>query len=70
MRHVNDSAEELHNLARVLAANATALRKAADAARQRGALLKEMAQITRWTAGHFGAKREQTEAARRRQETL
>ena len=57
--------EELDRRSVSLSANAKALREAADAARDRSAILREMARTTRYAADEF---RKQADAARKRQE--
>jgi hypothetical protein len=57
--------EDLDRRSVSLSANAKALRQAADAARDRSAILKEMARTTRDAADEF---RKQAYAARKRQE--
>ena len=61
---MTDETEELRNLSIVLSANARALRKAADAARERSAFLKEMARIARDAAAK---NRKQADSAGKRQ---
>ena len=56
--------EELDRRSVSLSANAKALREAADAARDRSAILREMARTTRYAADEF---RKQADAARKRQ---
>jgi hypothetical protein len=60
---MTDATDELRDLSRVLMAHAKALRKAADMARERGAVLREVSRILRDKAA---VKREQAEAARMR----
>jgi hypothetical protein len=57
--------EELDRMSVSLSANAKALREAADAARERSAILKEMSRTSKGAADEF---RKQADAARKRQE--
>ena len=61
--------EELDRRSVSLSANAKALREAADAARDRSAILREMARTTRYAAERYAADefRKQADAARKRQ---
>jgi hypothetical protein len=65
-RRMNESADELRNLALALLANAKALQTAGKAARVRGLLLKDMARTARNAAAR---SRKQAEILRRRQDT-
>jgi hypothetical protein len=58
------SANELHNIALALSANARALREASDAARDQSTILKEMSRTARAVAAQTLAE---ASAARRRQ---
>jgi hypothetical protein len=64
-RRMNELANQLRNLARALSANAKALGEAAEAACERGRLLKDMSRTTKAAA----AKRhKQADVADRRQD--